>query len=416
MRSSAASLMSGPTSVALSRGSPTGSRPYTAARRSTSSSTIDVCAMTRRMLVQRCPAVPAAAKTIPRTARSRSALGATMAALLPPSSRRVLPKRAATRGPISAPMRSDPVALTSATRGSSSSGAALSRSVMTTWCTAAGNPASAMARSRIAEHASDVSGVSSDGFQMTVSPQTRATAVFQAQTAAGKLNAEMTATTPRGCHVSISRCPGRSDGIVRPSSWRDRPDGEVADVDHLLDLAEGLRADLPDLDGDQLGEVGLVLLEQAAELLDEGAARRRRDAAPGQERLVRPRDRLAHLRGVHRAQGDQVAPGDGGARRRAGAGRQGRPAGGERALGEGEQVGFGRHGRSLPHGFCGRVGQQPAADVACRQEGGHHRPRGGRPDDAAVVQRASAARSVTSTLVAPSSSLESAGRTTSSAA
>ena len=174
--------------------------------------------MTRRMLVQRCPAVPAAAKTIPRTARSRSALGATMAALLPPSSRRVLPNRAATRGPISAPMRSDPVALTRATRGSSRSGAALSRSVMTSWCTAAGRPASAMARSRIAEHASEVSGVSSDGFQITVSPHTRATAVFQAHTAAGKLNAEMTATTPRGCQVSIRRCPGRSDGIVRPSS------------------------------------------------------------------------------------------------------------------------------------------------------------------------------------------------------
>ena len=33
----------------------------------------------------------------------------------------------------------------------------------------------------------------------------------------------MTPTTPSGCHVSINRWPGRSDGIVRPSSWRDSP-------------------------------------------------------------------------------------------------------------------------------------------------------------------------------------------------
>jgi hypothetical protein len=53
--------------------------------------------------------------------------------------------------------------------------------------------------------ASDVSGVSSLGFQTTVSPQTRAIAVFHDHTAAGKLNAEMTATTPSGCQVSARR-------------------------------------------------------------------------------------------------------------------------------------------------------------------------------------------------------------------
>ncbi len=61
-----------------------------------------------------------------------------------------------------------------------------------------------------------MSGVSSEGFHTTGSPQTRATAVFQDQTAAGKLNAETTPTTPSGCQVSISRWPGRSDGMVRP--------------------------------------------------------------------------------------------------------------------------------------------------------------------------------------------------------
>ena len=73
-----------------------------------------------------------------------------------------------------------------------------------------------MAWARIAWLARAVSGASSDGFQMTGSPQTRAIAVFQDHTAAGKLNALITPTTPSGCQVSISRWPGRSEVIVRP--------------------------------------------------------------------------------------------------------------------------------------------------------------------------------------------------------
>jgi hypothetical protein len=64
--------------------------------------------------------------------------------------------------------------------------------------------------------ASEISGVSSEGFQTTVSPQARATAVFHDQTAAGKLKAEMTPTTPSGCQVSARRWPGRSEAMVRP--------------------------------------------------------------------------------------------------------------------------------------------------------------------------------------------------------
>ena len=58
---------------------------------------------------------------------------------------------------------------------------------------------------------------------MTGSPQTSAIAVFQDQIATGKLNAVITATTPSGCQVSMRRCPGRSDGMVRPYSCRDSP-------------------------------------------------------------------------------------------------------------------------------------------------------------------------------------------------
>jgi hypothetical protein len=71
--------------------------------------------------------------------------------------------------------------------------------------------------------ASAVSGVFSDGFHTTVLPQTTASAAFHAHTAAGKLKALMTPTTPSGCQVSIILWPGRSLAIVRPCNCRDRP-------------------------------------------------------------------------------------------------------------------------------------------------------------------------------------------------
>ena len=72
--------------------------------------------MRRRSVVQRWPAVPAAENVIPRTARSRSADGVMMAALLPPSSRIERPKRAATTGATARPMRVEPVADKTGTR------------------------------------------------------------------------------------------------------------------------------------------------------------------------------------------------------------------------------------------------------------------------------------------------------------
>ena len=51
---------------------------------------------------------------------------------------------------------------------------------------------------------------------MTVSPAMTARNAFQAQTATGKLKAVMTPTGPSGCHCSLIRCAGRSDGMVAP--------------------------------------------------------------------------------------------------------------------------------------------------------------------------------------------------------
>ena len=73
-----------------------------------------------------------------------------------------------------------------------------------------------MARSSSAAAARADKGACSDGFHTTGSPQTSARAVFHDQTATGKLKALITPTTPRGCQVSMSRCPGRSELIVFP--------------------------------------------------------------------------------------------------------------------------------------------------------------------------------------------------------
>ena len=62
-------------------------------------------------------------------------------------------------------------------------------------------------------------------------------------------------------------------------------DGEVADVDHLLDLTETLGADLPGLDRDQLAELGLVGAQQLTEPADQPATHRRRRRSPFTERL-----------------------------------------------------------------------------------------------------------------------------------
>ena len=160
---------------------------------------------------------------MPRTASSRSADGATTAALLPPSSRISRPKRPATTGATARPMRVEPVADTMATASWRASASPTSAPPWSTWLRPAGAPTSAAARWNRASQASAVSGVLSDGFHSTGLPHTRASAAFHDHTATGKLKAVMTAHGPIGCQVSISRWPGRSLAIVSPWSWRDSP-------------------------------------------------------------------------------------------------------------------------------------------------------------------------------------------------
>ena len=84
-------------------------------------------------------------------------------------------------------------------------------------------------------------------------------AVFHDHTATGKLNAEMTPTTaervPR-FRQPVSGTLGRHGASVELPG---ETDGELADVDHLLYLAESLRGDLPGLQRHDFREVILVL-------------------------------------------------------------------------------------------------------------------------------------------------------------
>ena len=100
--------------------------------------------------------------------------------------------------------------------------------------------------------------MSGDGFQIIVSPQTAATMAFQAQTATGKLNAVMIPIGPSGCHCSIIRCRGSFAGDGEAVQLARQADGEVAHVDHFLDLAFALGADLARLESDQKSQVGLA--------------------------------------------------------------------------------------------------------------------------------------------------------------
>ncbi len=179
--------------------------------------------MSRRSVVHRWPAVPAAEKVTPRTTSSMSDDGAMIAALFPPSSSSVRPKRPVTTGPTAAPIAVDPVALIEREIGWAAIAIAASGPPATSSNNPSGAPHAAAARRASSIVADDDSNVLSDGFHTTGSPHTMASAAFHDHTATGKLKALITPIGPIGCHVSLRRWSGRSDAIVNPCSWRDSP-------------------------------------------------------------------------------------------------------------------------------------------------------------------------------------------------
>ncbi len=221
---------------------------------------------------------------MPRTARSRSADGATMAALLPPSSSSSRPNRPATRGATARPMRVEPVALSSATRGSSTSACADLGAAQHDrgHGRRRADPAGRLGHQRLAGQRGEQGllrwlpdhRVAADEGQRGVPRPHRDREVEGAD------HADDAQRVPLLHHPVARPLGGDREAEQLPR----QADGQVADVDHLLDLAQALGADLAGLDGDQRAEVRLVLAQQVRR------ARGRAGRAPGRARCARSRN------------------------------------------------------------------------------------------------------------------------------
>src|ERR1700724_2213669 len=146
--------------------------------------------MSRRVVVHRWPAVPTAPNNRALKARPRFADWVTIIALLPPSSKSVRPSLRATVSETVRPIRVEPVAETSGTRASSANKRPMTAPPTARLQSAGSTPHSRQTCSAIFAHAIAVKGVFSEGFHKVESPHVTASALFQDQTAAGKLNAE----------------------------------------------------------------------------------------------------------------------------------------------------------------------------------------------------------------------------------
>ena len=276
MRSNARASISGPTSVVVLERR---ADAHVARRRASSRASERVVhvswTISRRSDVQRWPAVPTALNRIARVASSRSAVGATIIALLPPSSSRQRPSRAATTGATARPMR---VAAGRAdqrhARVARQRLAELARRRCTTCDTCRGH-ARRMPRQRRSNSA--LAGERGQRRLLRRLPHHRV-AAHQREREVPRPDRDR--EVERADHADRpERMPGLHHAVARPLR-RDRQavelarqaDREVADVDHLLHFAEAFLQDLAGLEGDQRAERLLVRAQLLAEAADQLAA------------------------------------------------------------------------------------------------------------------------------------------------
>ncbi len=146
--------------------------------------------------------------------------------------------------------------------------------------------------------ASAVSGVFSEGFQTTGSPQTRAKRGVPGPDRHGDVERRDDAAHPE-------RVPDLHHPVVRPLGGDGEPvqlprqaDGEVADVDHLLDLAEALREDFSRLERHQPAEIVLWARNSSASSRTSSPRRGPRHPAPGEEGCCAPASAASASSGV----------------------------------------------------------------------------------------------------------------------
>ena len=260
--------------------------------RATSSSAMLSWTISRRSVVQRCPAVPAAENRIARSARSRSALGATIIALLPPSSSSTRPKR-----------RGDARADRPAHRGRSGRRNERDARIVDQCLAdlAAALDASGAAR-RAHRRIAPARGLRKRhhrrGGQRRLLARLPDHRIAAHQRQRGIPRPYRDREIEGGDHRDrAERMPLLDHPVVGPLAGDGQAiklarqaDREVADVDHLLDFAEAFLDDLAGLQRHQPGQRLLGGAQFLAKQPNQFAAARRRNHAPGAGRL-RPRAR-----------------------------------------------------------------------------------------------------------------------------
>ena len=230
---------------------------------------------------------------------SRSAEGATIIALLPPSSRIGRPNRAATLGPTIEPMRVEPVAETIGTRFEEASASPIAGPPMTSWARPSG--ASGPKRSmraledlhrrqrrerrllrRLPDHR-----IAADERQRRVPGPDRDREIE------GGNDRARPHRMPGLGHAMAGALRGDGETVQLPRE----ADGEVADVDHLLHFAEALGDDLADLERHQRAQGLLRGAQFLAKQAHQFAPPRRGNLAPGEEGALGALDDRRHVGG-----------------------------------------------------------------------------------------------------------------------
>src|SRR3990172_187180 len=171
--------------------------------------------MTRLVAVQRCPVDMKAPCMVRETALDRSASANTTRGFFPPISSWVLIKRGAVFSMTDLPTPQDPVKETAFTMEFVIiSSPTREPGPVTKLITPLGTPAS----TRISTSLRAVMGACEAGFKITVFPQARARAVFQAGMAIGKFQGVIMETTPRGILSVYRKRFFHSEGVVSPQS------------------------------------------------------------------------------------------------------------------------------------------------------------------------------------------------------
>src|SRR6185369_13392017 len=227
---------------------------------------------------QRWPALLNADPSVQVTAFCRSASSQTMSGFLPPSSRQVLARRFPAACAIQRPTSQDPVKLTTATSGCSTSGApACSPKPWIVEYTPSGTPAARAST----PNAHAESGVSSAAFRIAALPQSSAGNAFHATLAIGVLAAMMSPATPSGWRTTSAVLFGTA-----PVAGH-----EEAHLDGCVGLAERVLLRLAGLARHELGDRRAVRAHQDSDLAQDVAALHDREIGPRRLHPLRDRHR-----------------------------------------------------------------------------------------------------------------------------